>query len=157
MGINAGGGRKFKFLVPCKGYLLKIGRSILIISVNLATTKLTRDFSGIWIMEPHPKHLCIFINKELSRMCWTMLKFNWTANPIFVLDGKIYTLKQPSPSINPTSQLRSIFFVNSTLGLSTGWILGKFFANSPDIPLLSEARNSTIFFLNHLVLYVGFE
>ena len=146
------------------------GKSILIISVNLTTTKLTRDFSSSPVQSSpvqsspvqsspvqsspvqsspvqsspvqsspvqsspvqsspvqlnpeagylnyglHPKHLVIFINKELSRMCWTMLKFNWTANPIFVLDGKIYTLKQPGvvPYINPTIKLRSILFVGS--------------------------------------------
>jgi hypothetical protein len=47
MGINAGGDESSSFWFPVRGYLLKIGRSILIISVNLATTKLTRDFSGI--------------------------------------------------------------------------------------------------------------
>jgi len=41
---------------------------------------------------------------KLSRECWPMINLKLTANPVFVLDLQIDTLKQPSASVNPASQ-----------------------------------------------------
>lgn len=51
----------------------------------------------------------------------------------------IFTLKQPSPSVNPATQLGSDISIPLTKGLSIGVIVGKASINAGERPLFSEA------------------
>ena len=57
---------------------------------------------------PQPKYTIKLLSKFSSRICWVIIKLNLTASPVLVVDLKIWTLKQPSASTNPTNHFALI-------------------------------------------------
>ncbi|KAG0122496.1 hypothetical protein HOY82DRAFT_495566, partial [Tuber indicum] len=120
---------KSNLLELCKGYLSKKGIIISTISENLATTKFTLEFVGIFIRLPQPKHFCIFSNNSTSRIS----KIGLTLQPddrslLLVID----IIKEDSASANPVTQKgfrRQTGFLNDiaskTSGLYIGILSGK--------------------------------
>ena len=96
------------------------------------------------VILPHSKKFTKLWISLVSRVCWFILNIKRVAYPILVLDSKIATWKQLSPDANPATQLGSNFWGGSTIGLSTGIILGKSFFNWSERPLFRDALILTI-------------
>jgi len=57
----------------------------------------------------------------------------------------MFIIKQPSPEVNPANQKGSLMTIFSTMGLSTGILLGKANFKFVGIPKLIEALRLRIF------------
>lgn len=80
-----------------------------------------------------------------SRQCWDNINIRLTWEPVlYNVECEILIIKQPSPQVNPASQLGSFIFWYSTRGLEIGIVSGKASFNYKDKPLFKEARKFTI-------------
>lgn len=115
---------KSSALDPIKGYFSKKGIIILVISDSLVTVKLWDD-SPTGSNLPQLKKSIKLFNKIISLLCWVIWQPIWTLR--FLSLECVFTKKQPSPSVNPTTQLGSIIFDVTTKGFVTGTALEKAF------------------------------